>query len=69
MVYSISRGLQIFRLLPRPGITMHWRRKKRVYFGGLEMGLERQFESKSSMTSTTRALTTELPRYENLEHC
>ena len=47
MVYSISRGisrgLQIFRLLLRPSAmtTAYWRRKERVYFGGLEMGLEK----------------------------
>ena len=42
-VYSISRGLQIFRLLPRPSATTtaYWRHKERVYFGGLEMGLEK----------------------------
>ena len=43
LTHSISRGLQIFRLLLRPGITTHWRRKKRVYLGGLEMGPEKAF--------------------------
>ena len=40
---GISRGLQIFRLLLRPSATTtaYWRHKKRVYFGGLEMGLEK----------------------------
>ena len=47
MVYSISRGisrgLEIFRLLLRPSAmtTAYWRCKERVYFGGLEMGLEK----------------------------
>ena len=42
-IYSISRGLQIFRLLLRPSAmtTAYWRRKERVYFGGLETGLEK----------------------------
>ena len=40
---GISRGLQIFRLLPRPSAmtTAYWRCKERVYFGGLETGLEK----------------------------
>ena len=47
MAYSISRGisrgLQIFRLLLRPSatITAYWRCNERVYFGGLETGLEK----------------------------
>ena len=39
---GISRGFEIFRLLSRPFATAYCRRKKRVYFYGLEMGLERQ---------------------------
>ena len=40
---GISRGLQIFRLLPRPSAmtTAYWRCKERVYFSGLETGLEK----------------------------
>ena len=40
---GISRGFEIFRLLSRPGITMHWRRKKRVnFFMDLKWDLKRQ---------------------------
>ena len=62
MVYSISRGisrgLQIFRLLPRPSAmtTAYWRCKERVYFGGLEMGLEKAV----SIQVTSKTCTTEL---------
>ena len=38
---AFQEDFKIFRLLPRPGITTHWRHKKRVYFGGLETGLEK----------------------------
>ena len=39
--------------------------RREFIFSGLEMGLERQFESKSAMTSTTRA---SKQGYENSEH-
>ena len=40
---AFQEDFKIFRLLPRPSATTtaYWRCKERVYFGGLETGLEK----------------------------